>query len=409
MNSRLVSLASFLGLVLVLAGSRTAGAGPIGGREVLDSDTRAAFELAGRGCGTVDAPAGEITAALAQARAIRERFGVVGPAGGTIDVAFHNIVNGAEGYISDQTFAEQIRVMNQRYEGSGFRFRLKSIDRTDRYPWFKMLPGTGAEKQCKMALAVDPAHTLNVYTCSPGHSLLGWAYFPFSFPEDYFLHGVVIHYGSLPEGVIPNYDLGLTLVHETGHYLGLFHTFQGGCVPPGDYVEDTPFEASPAFGCPIGRNTCPQEGDDPIHNYMDYTYDACYSEFTPLQIERMQSLVPAYRPSLLHRDELARSNPKQDAGALAGAPASGSIEFGGAFPNPFAGEAQLRYSLPTRQHVSLSVYNVAGQRVASLVDREEEAGEHIVKFAPRGLAAGMYFTVLRTPGQVISRSAVFIP
>ena len=407
MNSRLVSFASFLGLVLLLAGSRTGGAGPIGDREVFDSDRMAEFELAGRGCGTVDAPAGEIAAALAQARAIRERFGVVGPFGGTIDVAFHNLVNGAEGYVSDQTFAEQIRVMNERYEGSGFQFRLKSIDRVDRYPWFKMLPGTGAEKQCKMALAVDPAHTLNVYTASPGHSLLGWAYFPFSFPEDYFLHGVVIHYGSLPEGVIPNYNLGLTLVHETGHYLGLFHTFQGGCVAPGDYVDDTPFEASPAFGCPIGRNTCPQEGDDPIHNYMDYTYDACYSEFTPLQVERMQSLVPAYRPSLLHRDELARSTAKQ--GALAGAPASGSIEFRGAFPNPFAGEAQLRYSLPSRQHVSLSVYNVAGQRVANLVDREEEAGEHIVKFVPRGLAAGMYFTVLRTPGQVISRSAVFIP
>src|SRR5882672_8481428 len=108
MNSRLVSLASFMGLLLVLSGPRTAGAGPIGGREVLDSDTRAAFELAGRGCGTLDAPAGEIAAALAQARAIRKRFGVVGPLGGTIDVAFHNIVDGGQGLISDQIFAEQI-------------------------------------------------------------------------------------------------------------------------------------------------------------------------------------------------------------------------------------------------------------------------------------------------------------
>ena len=410
MTFRPLWAASLLAAALVVPGARALAAGSVpGGPEVMDTDRAAAYELSGRGCGTADPTPAEMDAARAQIRALRERFGVVGPIGGTIDVAFHVIQNGAEGYVSDRTINEQMQALNQSYAGSGFQFRLKSIDHTDRNAWFHMLPGTGAEKQCKMALAIDPAHTFNVYTCAPGKNLLGWSYFPFSFPEDYFLHGTVIHYGSVPDGFITNYNLGLTLVHESGHYLGLFHTFQGGCVPPGDDVDDTPFEASPAFGCPIGRNTCPQPGDDPIHNYMDYTYDACYEEFTPLQIDRMQSIVAAYRPSLLQRGAIADANAAPAAGGATASAAGGTIELRGAFPNPFAREAMVRYSLPTRQRVSLSVYNVAGQRVASLADGDQGAGEHLVKFEPRGISAGMYFIVLKTAGTTLSRSAVFIP
>lgn len=375
------------------------------------ADPAASPGLSGRGCGTPEVSPAQAEAARGIVRAQRLRARDERIAAGTIDVAFHNIMGHGEGFVSRRTFQEQIDVMNVRFAGSGFTFRLVSIDRVDRQAWFNMLPGAGTEKQAKMELAIDPAHTLNVYTCSPGKGLLGWAYFPFTpgLTEDSFYHGVVIHYGSLPDGFIPNYNLGLTLVHETGHYLGLFHTFQGGCVAPGDYIDDTPFEASPAFGCPIGRNTCPEPGDDPIHNYMDYTFDDCYTEFTPLQIAWTQAIVPVYRPSLLHRDANDLAIAKPVAGPSLATPAAGVLEFRGAFPNPFSREATLRYSLPSHQRVSLSVYNVAGQRVASLVDGDEDAGEHFVNFAPRGIAAGMYFVVLRTGGQMLARSAVFIP
>jgi hypothetical protein len=205
----------------------------------------------------------------------------------------------ATGNVSDAQIQEQIRELNHNFLGTGYRFSLASVDRTDDARWFKILPFTGDEKHMKETLAIDPAHRLNVYSASLGHDLVGWAYFPFSFPEDHFMHGVVIHYGSMPGGFIVPYDLGRTLTHEVGHYLGLFHTFQGGCEEPGDFVADTPAEATPnLFACVEGRNTCPAPGDDPIHNYMDYSPDAAIGVHERAG-RGMDALVPLYRPSLL--------------------------------------------------------------------------------------------------------------
>ena len=215
----------------------------------------------------------------------------------TVPVAFHIIHNGAEGNVTDGMINAQLDVLNSAFQGTGFAFTLDSINRVNSRKWFT---GCYGNQNFKRQLAVDVPHTLNFYTCQPRGNILGYAYLPQSYPEDNWHHGVVVLYSSLPGGTAAPYNLGDTGTHEVGHYLGLEHTFEGGCNPPGDFVDDTPFEASPAFGCPTGRDTCAAPGLDPIENFMDYTDDACMDTFSSGQSTRMSEIVAVYKPSLGH-------------------------------------------------------------------------------------------------------------
>ena len=140
----------------------------------------------------------------------------------------------------------------------------------------------------KTALKVGGPETLNIYSAQLTGNLLGWAYLAEDADEVGVLDGVVVHFQTLPGGAWDVYSHGDTGTHEVGHWLNLLHTFQGGCTAPGDRVDDTAPEASPAYGCPTGRNTCAGGGPDPITNFMDYTEDPCMFVFTAGQAARMQ-------------------------------------------------------------------------------------------------------------------------
>jgi hypothetical protein len=231
---------------------------------------------------------------------IQQRIDSVAFAGGgaTIDVYFHVINKGSgasNGDISDAMIADQMAVLNAAYASTGYSFNLVSTDRTTNSTWYTAGHGTTAEKNMKAALRKGTADDLNIYTSNPGGGLLGWATFPSSYASNKSYDGVVLLHSSLPGGSAAPYNEGDTATHEVGHWLGLYHTFQGGCQKNNDYVDDTPAEKSPAYGCPVGRNTCPSTGVDPIYNFMDYTDDSCMNQFTAGQDARMDSMFTTYR------------------------------------------------------------------------------------------------------------------
>jgi len=213
----------------------------------------------------------------------------------TVPVYVHVISDGTRGKVTDDQIAQQIKVLNWAYRFTGLSYRLAGSETTVNASWYDVAQGSAEERQMKAALRKGGAGTLNIYTAKPGAGLLGWATFPSSYAANPDMDGVVILDESLPGRSATNYNLGDTGTHEVGHWVGLYHTFQNGCDAPGDYVADTAAEASPAFECPVGRDTCAAPGDDPIRNFMDYTFDACMYWFSNGQVARLQAQFAAFR------------------------------------------------------------------------------------------------------------------
>jgi hypothetical protein len=229
----------------------------------------------------------------------------------TVKVYFHVIMDGPDtgadddstGDIPQQWITDQMTVLHDAYVGSGFNFVYGGTDRTENAAWFEQLVPGKQEKDMKTALHKGGYWDLNVYTADLGGGLLGWATFPVKNAKGSKLamDGVVILHESMPGGnadfgTDAVYNLGDTLTHEAGHWLSLYHTFQGGCSKKGDQVADTPGEAGPNFLCdPI--DSCPNDGLGPdlIHNFMDYGDDLCLDSLTAGQTTRMQGNWDALR------------------------------------------------------------------------------------------------------------------
>lgn len=239
----------------------------------------------------------------------------------TVNVYFHNIhKTDGTGYISDATIEKQINVLNEGFSGeetsygrcndaSGInsvpggyvtpiRFVLAETIRTANDSWFNNIDNDGAYKP---TLHRGTCSDLNIYTGNSNY--LGFAYFPSgvcSATNPSYVDkndGVVLAWNSLPDlgAGGGSYDDGDTATHEVGHWLGLHHTFYGGCNGAGDEVSDTAPERSDAFGCPMGRDTCSGGSADPIHNFMDYTDDCCMFKFSGGQTTRMVDMIETYR------------------------------------------------------------------------------------------------------------------
>ena len=177
-----------------------------------------------------------------------------------IPVVFHVITaaGGVTGNVSDQRIRDQVEVMNQDFRAlpgtmgslgydSMIQFELVGIDRTANDNWY----ADNDESGFKSALSWDRQKYLNIYTNTAG-GYLGYSYLPQDWAGDV-LDGVVIAHdvvGGRNQSGVGEFDQGRTAVHEIGHYLGLDHTFAGGCTnsyTTGDLIVDTNAEDVDAF------------------------------------------------------------------------------------------------------------------------------------------------------------------
>ncbi|KAF9013183.1 hypothetical protein BDQ17DRAFT_1536877 [Cyathus striatus] len=346
-----------------------------------------------------------------------------------IKVYFHVIAaNKTEegGWVSDKQIHRQIQVLNEDYNYTGISFKLVNTTRTINKKWFEWVGSDDdIEATMKDKLRVGGPAGMNVFSVGlierEFAGYLGFATMPENYKEYLQYDGIFLNQASFPDGALEKFDMGKTLTHEAGHWLGLYHTFDTDddthvphigslpppqppppnrkirqshmfilppetgnrrplstpCAPPhsssypgrpktyrrtiplhqrhcplpsrsgnpprmgptgqidllpeppiivslndmppttphntipylvaqprsfirgecdeGDQVDDTPPEAEPAFGCPIGRDSCKGGQRDAVHNFMNYGDDYCLTDFTEGQIKRMKEQIRTYR------------------------------------------------------------------------------------------------------------------
>lgn len=223
-----------------------------------------------------------------------------------IPAVVHVIYNTDDENISDTQIHSQIDVLNKDFSKTNsdisqlpkefadiassinIRFSLDSIIRisSTRSFW-------GTNDQMKFSSnggsdVVNPETHLNIWVCTIGNGILGYAQFP---GDSASTDGIVISpqfFGT--EGFVsPPFDRGRTATHEVGHWLNLRHIWGDGNCAQDDFVEDTPTSDGPNYGCP-GYPTIRCSSNDITMNYMDYTDDACMYMFTEGQKDRMRAV-----------------------------------------------------------------------------------------------------------------------
>lgn len=248
-----------------------------------------------------------------------------------IPCVFHIIHDNGSENISDETVHAYVNQVNEVYSFTNIdiddidpiwhdrvadmqiELRLAKIDpdgnATDGIVRVQNAGTVGAFDEIKSLSRWDPNRYLNIwivrsidYPGTGGGTVLGYAYFPFMENADRARSGIVIRSDVLNRATLP---------HELGHYLNLYHPFQGGCTTDaqcetaGDRVCDTPPMARSTRGCPDNANTCtlndPDERDM-IENIMDYS--DCRSILTLGQKERVDAVLENERAELVSIENL---------------------------------------------------------------------------------------------------------
>jgi hypothetical protein len=247
---------------------------------------------------------------------------------------------------------------------------------------------------------------LNIWVGNLSGGLLGYAQFPGGSAAT---DGVVLHYGTVGSAASPstfpwggsNYNWGRSGTHEIGHWLGLRHTFEGGCPntncnTQGDHICDTPPVSGPSYGCPsfpkISCSNGPSGGM--FMNYMDYVDDNCMKMFSDSQGLAMNGVLNTSRVAL-----------KSSLGCVPLGIEEKTVSWTvNAWPNP-AGELVEVSFAGANETLELSLVDANGRVVHALT--VARSAQQRARIDVSSLAAGLYTLRVRgTEGTVYRKISV---
>lgn len=232
----------------------------------------------------------------------------------------------------------------------------------------------------------------NIVSTQSGGKVLGFAYsheFAYSLNPNFIDNaGVVLDYSAFGRRsgfadntyYTPGADLGRTLVHELGHFFGLWHIWGNTNIGMGscdvstpakasmndDGISDTPLQKDATTSCQTFPYTddCTKGNGIMFMNYMDYPGDACYKMFTKGQVTKMQSTIaPSTKAYGLtqHPELLAWPTSVTDIEKKA------AIEL---FPNPSTGMFTISYNPMSSNLKEVRVVNMTGQVIKTIRTNE---------------------------------------
>jgi gliding motility-associated-like protein len=259
----------------------------------------------------------------------------------TLPVVVH-IINSNPGSITDLQVMNGLKDLNDAFGKSGLYSASLGADTKIRFCLSQKDPDGGnttgitrtksffsthlnediEDRRLKNLVQWDPARYINIWLIA---SIDAEAYAIFSC--GYWYRSGVAGYATMPPGGDPLDGIvvtgfGVLLAHEMGHYLGLYHTFDGGCYNydcqlTGDRVCDTPPDRSmwSSGGCNSTYSSCDTDTlsnysngffhtdvPDQITNFMDYGNNACSNQFTQGQADRMRAAITTQRTGLLQNE-----------------------------------------------------------------------------------------------------------
>jgi hypothetical protein len=355
----------------------------------------------------------------------------------TIPVVVHIIYKTAAENVSDLRVTEQIAETNADWAGtnthsmgsfatslkanSGIQFCLATIDpngnatsgitRTQTTVASFNITGypancNGYPERCTSkggCDAWDVSKYLNIWVCNAGNGLCGISEFPTTPLDNYY--GTTIHYEYFGHtGASTPYNLGGTYTHEAGHCFNLYHVWgdDGGTCSGSDNCTDTPNQSSENYGANTGvvTDNCTTTSPGIMYmNFMDYSDDISYANFTPNQVARMQAMIAANGPCY----SLTQSKKCSGVGIEEEKEIVSNIII---YPNPSEGNIHLEFDLDGNQDVVITITDVLGNVVKLIEKKAVDSINMPVDFSDQ--ANGMYYVNIKTQHQTVTEKvAVF--